>query len=359
MRLRLPFRRKAKLQPEPASSKSPYGLKTLYESGDPVVEQVAFFIYHFVVFVHGLTGHREKTWTARGADKPWPGVLLQKELPESRIMTFGYDADVVDWRALVSKNKIDNHAKNLLAALAHIRDDDKAATRPIIFVAHSLGGLISEDALVWSKDSAEKHLQKIAECTRGILFLGTPHSGSGFAVAAGALARYLNLVKQTNTQILNALRTDSEVLARIQAAFQNMIRARANDPNLSINITCFYEELPLAVVGEVVPMRSAILPAYASIGIHGNHMDMTKFQDEDDPGFVSVAGELRRWVKELSAAKIAVNSPEQEGHVQAGPQTPMSRTPPAVTHNGNNQGQARAVYGGSMYNMAPAETVPG
>ena len=41
-------------------------------------------------------------------------------------------------------------------------------------------------------------------------------------------------------------------------------------------------------------MQSAILPAYMSIGIHGNHMGMTKFETKDDPGFISVAGELRR-----------------------------------------------------------------
>ena len=49
-------------------------------------------------------------------------------------------------------------------------------------------------------------------------------------------------------------------------------------------------------------MNSAILPAYISIGIHSNHMDMTKFEFEDDPGFTSVAGELQRWVKELNSA---------------------------------------------------------
>jgi hypothetical protein len=31
-------------------------------------------------------------------------------------------------------------------------------------------------------------------------------------------------------------------------------------------------------------------------------MDMTKFEDVDDPGFVAVTGELRRWIKELATA---------------------------------------------------------
>ena len=29
-------------------------------------------------------------------------------------------------------------------------------------------------------------------------------------------------------------------------------------------------------------------------------MDMTKFEHADDPGFTAIAGELRRWIKELS-----------------------------------------------------------
>lgn len=29
-------------------------------------------------------------------------------------------------------------------------------------------------------------------------------------------------------------------------------------------------------------------------------MDMTKFEDVNDPGFIAVAGELRRWAKELA-----------------------------------------------------------
>ncbi|KAH8590733.1 hypothetical protein B0O99DRAFT_520880 [Bisporella sp. PMI_857] len=51
---------------------------------------------------------------------------------------------------------------------------------------------------------------------------------------------------------------------------------------------------------QVVPKDSAILPGYIPIGIHGNHMDMTKFDNEDEPGFIAIAGELRRWIKELT-----------------------------------------------------------
>lgn len=45
-------------------------------------------------------------------------------------------------------------------------------------------------------------------------------------------------------------------------------------------------------------------------------MDMTKFEDVDDPGFLAIAGELRRWCRELSSspsgARATVTS--QQGH---------------------------------------------
>jgi protein SERAC1 len=94
-------------------------------------------------------------------------------------------------------------------------------------------------------------MQKILQCTRGIVFLGTPHRGSAFATWAALLAQSIGLIKQTNSKILDVLEKDSEVLARIQTDFHTMLRARANGVNKSIEVTCFYEELPLPGVGEV------------------------------------------------------------------------------------------------------------
>lgn len=133
------------------------------------------------------------------------------------------------------------------------------------------------------------------------------------------LAKSIGLFKQTNPEILQVLKTDSEVLAHIQDSFHAMIRSRAGATLPPIDITCFYEELSLPGVGtvssstlysfrtltwhQVVPSHSAILPGYIPIGIRSNHMDMTKFENVDDPGFVIFAGELRRWVKHLAVAE--------------------------------------------------------
>jgi len=51
--------------------------------------------------------------------------------------------------------------------------------------------------------------------------------------------------------MLTVLDRESEVLARIQDQFHAMIRSRNDDGYDSIQITCFYEELPVLGVGVV------------------------------------------------------------------------------------------------------------
>ena len=65
------------------------------------------------------------------------------------------------------------------------------------------------------------------------------------------LAKSIGILKQTNAQIAQVLKADSEVLARVQDGFHTMIKARAASGHKAIEITCFYEELPLPGVGTV------------------------------------------------------------------------------------------------------------
>jgi hypothetical protein len=86
--------------------------------------------------------------------------------------------------------------------------------------------------------------------TRGIAFLGTPHHGSGLARWAELLSRSIGIIKQTNTEIIEVLKRGSEVLGRIQDGFHTMILARGREGQ-PIEISCFFEELPLPGIGQV------------------------------------------------------------------------------------------------------------
>ncbi|KAK4097647.1 hypothetical protein N658DRAFT_269969 [Parathielavia hyrcaniae] len=43
-----------------------------------------------------------------------------------------------------------------------------------------------------------------------------------------------------------------------------------------------------------------ILPRYIPIGIHINHIDMTKFTSTHNPGFVAVSGDLTLYGREVN-----------------------------------------------------------
>jgi protein SERAC1 len=73
-----------------------------------------------IVFVHGLTGNRESTWTYNKS-LFWPRDLLVKDVPDTRILTFGYDADVVGILKTAGSNTVRDHGKSLAQDLAMLR----------------------------------------------------------------------------------------------------------------------------------------------------------------------------------------------------------------------------------------------
>jgi hypothetical protein len=95
--------------------------------------------------VHGLGGHYEDTWTWTPAnpksDTPcnWLKDLLPAEIPNARIMSFGYNSAVARSRSI---GDISTFAEQLVQLVRLERHSDRQRRRPIIFVCHSLGGII-------------------------------------------------------------------------------------------------------------------------------------------------------------------------------------------------------------------------
>lgn len=56
---------------------------------------------HSIIAVHGLGGHAFRSWTFRGpgsngAGAMWLRDFLPDEISQSRIMTYGYNSDILD-----------------------------------------------------------------------------------------------------------------------------------------------------------------------------------------------------------------------------------------------------------------------
>ncbi|KAM5342905.1 hypothetical protein ACJ41O_013871 [Fusarium nematophilum] len=160
----------------------------------------------------------------------------------------------------------------------------KAALTQKVFVAHSLGGLVCKEAVPLSRNNPEPHLRGIFDCTKGIVFLGTPHRGSWMADWARIPTSALGVVKSTNKSLLKILETDDAYLQSVQDRFWSMVREQQK-AGRDLEVTCFFEELPLSGVGKVVSKDSATLESYNAISIHANHSNMVKFSSVDDNGF--------------------------------------------------------------------------
>lgn len=114
-----------------------------------------------VVAVHGLDGHWKRSWTADNGCF-WLRDLLPSIIPGARIYAFGHNSktrgstvplayDIPDHgKELVSALSIERQLENVSSSYSHLlsfsliipRLGFKTTKVPILFIGHSLGGLI-------------------------------------------------------------------------------------------------------------------------------------------------------------------------------------------------------------------------
>ena len=220
--------------------------------------------------------------------------LILAQFPTARVITYGYDANVIGLWENASGEGLRGHGKALAYAISNSRPNE--VKRPIFFTSHSLGGLVTQQALLVSLEPNEPRLRSPARCTAGIIFMGTPHAGSYLATWGYTLARLLNRFWTTNKGTLSVLKQKSEVLRGVEEVFQRQLTA--NGALNHVKIFCYYETVPVDVVGFVVPEESATILPYPNCGIDTNHMDMTKFTSVNDAGFIGIKGVLNDWIRQ-------------------------------------------------------------
>ena len=202
------------------------------------------------VALHGLNGHYRKTWTATSAvGKPenWLEDFLPEQIPNAGIMSYGYNSTVQLSKSVAD---IGTFAEQLLHSLIAKRRSQTERERPVVFICHSLGGLVFKQVLYCDshnhnctdhcqslvrareRDQFDELLRKI----RGVVFFGTPHRGSSLADWGTMFANILktaSLGSSTNSQLSADLKERSKVLQSISKSFV--------DRSKSLSIISFYE----------------------------------------------------------------------------------------------------------------------
>jgi len=207
----------------------------------------------------------------------------------------------------------------LIQKLGNFRRDTSTSSRPILFVCHSLGGLVVSNALS-SKYDGDDQGQKVIDHTCGTIFLGTPFKGSSKATWAEMGRRVLDWVGDTNASTIQDLNQRSEKLQQISIKFQLLVQSRATSSSLKpIQVACFFEAMKtkrslLNVkkdLGFIVTAASATLVGYKEVGIDADHVGMCRFYSEDQAGYKLVTGKIKEMIANLEKSNAELTKEGQ------------------------------------------------
>ncbi|KAH6895556.1 ankyrin repeat-containing domain protein [Thelonectria olida] len=213
-----------------------------------------------IVALHGLSGNAFKTWTDKD-DHLWLRDSLPDHIPNARIMTFGYDSAL---RNSKSRMTVFDFAQDLLERLLAERKDPTERERPLIFLCHSLGGIVAKQALILA------HLQ-----------------GDTFGT----------ITLQISSQLLdNITRMSTEILS-------------------DMSILSFYEQKPLSSTGSlIVEQFSAILglPNERAIPINSDHRGISRCSPRHPNRYLPVWSSLKEMVEKRNLFNLTYNfTPEK------------------------------------------------
>jgi hypothetical protein len=215
-----------------------------------------------IVFVHGLGGGSHSTWRHGQPDQDtyffWPEAL-GKERPHWGIWSFGYPAGFTYFGK--PGMIIGKRAGNLALTLANANLGD----RPLLFITHSMGGLIVKTFVVDSQLQPDANWKRQVSWVRGIVFCATPHRGSDFATAAKRLGKFFGGIQSH----VSEMRSKDENLDRLHDHFlewhrRNPVPVETYAENIGLMRTRWWRRpLPLGLVVE----RSS-----ANTGIAGSNV---------------------------------------------------------------------------------------
>nr|XP_017200939.1 protein SERAC1 isoform X3 [Oryctolagus cuniculus] len=238
-----------------------------------------------VLFIHGLMGAAFKTWRQQDSERAvseealededryttcWPKTWLARDCPALRIISVEYDTSLSDWRARcpTERKSIAFRSTELLRKLRAAGVGD----RPVIWVSHSMGGLLVKKMLV--EASKKPEMSTVINNTRGMIFYSVPHHGSHLAEYS-VNVRYLLFPSLE----VKELSKDSPALKTLQDDFLEF----AKDKNFQV--LNFVETLPTYIGSmiklHIVPVESADLGIGDVIPVDVNHLNICKPKRKD------------------------------------------------------------------------------
>lgn len=174
---------------------------------------------------------------------------LPQEYPNIRVIGLNYETSISEWKSNLmcpcekTKSSLHDRSEELMNALVA---SNVGQNCPVIWVGHSMGGLVAKSIIVQSLSSTDKMKRAIAENTRAILFLGTPHKGSPVA----KLKQHVQMIFSPTIEV-QELREHSEHLLDLQQQFDKALKVLPEP----IKIVSIAEGCPTNITAFKFPMQ--------------------------------------------------------------------------------------------------------
>jgi protein SERAC1 len=241
-----------------------------------------------VLFVHGLGGDGRETWTA-ASDAFWP-LWIFEDLKTVKVWTLEYPASM--FGSANGSLVISDQAKQVLDLLG----SHSIGKRPLVFVVHSLGGLLVKQLLRTAVELQKVDWKAIATNTKGILFLATPHTGSSIA----SMASKFPLVSKATAQIAA---NDPHLLGLNDWYQQNAV-------GLGFSTHAYCETK--AYQGQVIVDKASANPGVVgcvTVEFDGHHLEICKPPSRQSPIYVGA----RKFISDLLGIPLNPPSPQLFG----------------------------------------------
>ncbi|KAK3371804.1 hypothetical protein B0T24DRAFT_579256 [Lasiosphaeria ovina] len=276
------------------------GITPLYE--DPKGAHVD------VVAVPGLGSHAIGSWKSPKSNDVWLRDYLPGDLPNVRVLLYGYDTTLVNSN---SRDSIETLGHRFLESIKEFRKSSNTDRRPVVFLGHSLGGLLIKEALVYASSRPDDPNVNIYKACYGLLFFGVPN--------LGLRNEQLNSIVQgqPNEAFVRSLVVDddsepSSFLNRIAAEFSRCCQGKYKvvsffETRKSRTVQLQPDGKTLTKTGPetlMVTQKSATstgLTAVAdedNIPLSADHMGLVKYEGRTNNEYRTVIGRLKTVVEE-------------------------------------------------------------
>jgi len=240
-----------------------------------------------VVFIHGLWGGVFYTWRQQDKDNIrdceaaieeedreeysfcWPKDWLKEDCRQHvRVLGCDFDSYLSQWGnncpTQSYKQNLEERSEDILGKLVRAG----VGSRPVIFVGHSMGGLIIKKMLVSAQTSGDSELQRFYENTKGVVFYSTPHRGTHIA-KMNSVVKYFFFPSVE----VQELEIDSPALLELNTYFQEFVK------KFQTRVISFGETIPTRHLGvdiTFVPQESSDPGVGEFLTVPFNHMDICK-----------------------------------------------------------------------------------